>query len=245
MKKLDQGGSLMQRCAVLGCLVAALTLPLPQSAAAQAGGDLAIGYSFLSNDSLAVNSSSQPLGFYFDTAIELNDNVSIAFDMTGHYRRGSEASDSLVGIVAPLPSEDFQAFSFNRPEDEFCSPILSVCEVHTQTLGALAGPRFHFDAGGARIFVHALVGINRSLRKIGFFAHTATHLAIQPGGGVDIPISSNTSFRLQGDYRTTFFPEPDQTNPAASLVSAGGANYKDFSFSLGFAFKLGARRAGN
>ena len=235
----------MQRCAVLGCLVVALTLPLPHSAAAQAGGDIAIGYSFLSNDSLAVNSSNLPLGFYFDTALELNDFVSIAFDMAGHYRRGIDPSTSRDLVVAPLPSEDFQALSFNRPEQEWCSPILTVCEVHTQTLGALAGPRFHFDAGGARIFVHGLVGINRSLRKIGFFAHTATHLAIQPGGGVDIPITPNTSFRLQGDYRTTFFPEPDQTNPSSSLVSVNGADYNDFSFSLGFAFKLGARRAGN
>jgi hypothetical protein len=235
----------MQRFAVLGCLVAALTLHLPQPAAAQVGGDIAIGYSFLSNDSLAVNSSNQPLGFYFDTALELNDFVSIAFDLTGHYRRGIDPSTSRDLVVAPLPTEDFQAFSFNRPEQEWCSPILTVCDVHTQTVGALVGPRFHFDAGRARIFVHGLVGINRSLRKIGFFAHTATHLAIQPGAGVDIPITPNTSFRLQGDYRTTFFPEPDQANARSSLVSINGEDYNDFSFSLGFAFKLGARRAGS
>lgn len=222
---------------------------LPQPASAQTGGDLAVGYSFLSNDQLAANASNLPFGFFFDTSFQVNEAVSIAFDVNGHYRRGIDPSDTYAGgpmdmPVRPDANEDFQLFSFNRPEDEWCSPALSVCHVNIQTASIVAGPRFHMQTGGVRPYFHALFGFARSLRKINFFAHTATHFAIQPGGGVDIDMTPNTAFRVQADYRMTMYPTPDQSDPGsnASLVSENGADFRELALSFGVVVKLGARR---
>ena len=239
----------MRESFTVGCLLAA-SLPLAaQPAAAQSGGDVAIGYSYLTNQELAANATNLPAGFFFDSSLQVNDFLSIAMDVNGHFRRGIEASGTYAGgpadmPVRPLEDEDFQFFSFNRPEDEYCSPVLTKCEVHIQTVGAVAGPRFHVQAGGARPYFHALFGVSRSLRKIGFFAHTATHWAVQPGGGVDISMTPNTAFRIQADYRMTFFPLPNQADPGSqsSLVSNDGVDFRDFKLSFGFVFNLGARR---
>lgn len=252
---------MMRKRLVLGCIVAALAFGLPQPAAAQTGGDVAIGYSFLSNKELAANASNLPYGFFFDSSIRLNDFMSFAFDLNGHFRRGIPPSAEYSGgpndpVVKSPPDQDFQTFSISRPEDEYCSPrlsrdqypeyegVLSTCEVHVHAIGILVGPRFHFDAGGVRPFFHGLAGVSRGLRKIGFFGHTATHWAIQPGGGVDIDMTENTAFRVQADYRVTFFPEPNLTDPGsqASLLNANGANYKNFSFSIGAVVRLGSLR---
>ena len=252
---------MMRRRLVLGCVLAALAFGLPQPAAAQTGGDVAIGYSFLTNKDLAANASNLPFGFFFDSSIQLNDVMSFAFDLNGHYRRGIPPSDMYSGgpsdpVVRAPEDVDFQAFSLARSETEYCSPrlssnvydyadVLSVCEVHIQTIGIVAGPRFHFDAGGgARPFFHGLFGVARGLRKIGFMNHTATHWAVQPGGGVDIAMTENTAFRVQADYRITFFPAPNMADPGSqsSLLNYNGDNYNDFSFSIGVVAKLGSRR---
>ena len=240
---------------VIGCVLAVAALGMPQPASAQVGGDLAVGYSFLTNDQLAANASNLPLGFFFDTSYQVNEGLSLAFDVNGHYRRGIEASAMYSGgpndmPVRPNPNQDFQALSFNRPEQEYCSPLhvgeySNLCQVHIQTASVVGGPRFHMQAGGVRPYFHALFGVARSLRKIGFFAHTATHWAIQPGGGVDIDITPNTAFRIQADYRLTMFPnEDDQTDLSgtSSLVNPGGEDFKELSFSLGFVVRLGDRR---
>ena len=239
----------MRKRLLFGCVLAVAAVSLPQPVAAQTGGDLAVGYSFLSNDQLAANAGSLPLGWFFDSSLQVNDAVSLAFDVKGHYRRGIDPHDMYSGgpmdmPVRPDPSQDFQAFSFNRPEGEYCSPILTVCHVNIQTASVLGGPRFHMQAGGVRPYFHALFGVSRSLRKIGFFAHTATHWAIQPGGGVDIDMTPNTAFRIQADYRLTMFPTPNQSDPGSmsSLVNANGEDFKELSVSLGFVVKLGARR---
>lgn len=222
---------------------------LPQPASAQTGGDLAVGYSFLSNDQLAANASNLPFGFFFDTSFQVNEAVSIAFDVNGHYRRGIAPSDTYAGgpmdmPVPPDPNQDFQAFSFNRAEGEWCSPALTVCHVNIQTASIVAGPRFHMQTGGVRPYFHALFGFARSLRKINFFGHTATHFAIQPGGGVDIDMTPNTAFRVQADYRMTMYPTPDQSDPGsnASLVSRDGEDFRELALSFGVVVKLGTRR---
>ncbi len=245
----------MRKRLVFGLVLAAFTVCLPPPASAQTGGDLAVGYSFLSNDQLAANAGSLPFGWFFDTSVQLNDSISFAFDVSGHDRRGIEPSAMYSGgpmdmPVRPDPNEEFQTFSFNRPEVEYCSPILSSsvgegttpCQVHIQSRGVVGGPRFHVQAGSVRPYFHALFGVARSLRKIGFFAHTATHWAIQPGGGVDVDMTPNTAFRIQADYRLTMYPTPDQSNPGASLVNPDGEDFRELSFSLGVVVRLGARR---
>ena len=229
----------MRRCTFLGCVLAALTLYLAQPVAAQPAGELSIGYSFLSNDDLAVNEETLPFGFFFGTALKLNDSVSLAFDLNGHYKRGIEPSSSLDFVVPQDPLVDFQGLSFIRPEDGWCSVVIQLCEVHIQGVGVVIGPRFHAQVGRARPFFHIMGGATRYLRKIVFFAHTATHFTIQPGGGIDVDMTEHTAFRIQGDYRRVFFPEPDQASPTSSLVSKDGADYQDFTFSVGVVFRLG------
>lgn len=234
----------MRGCAVLGCVLAALSLGLVQPAAAQTNrGELTVGYSFLSNDDLAVNADTLPLGFFFDADFALNDWISVAGGLNGHFKGGIEPSASLDRVVPPLATQDFQAFSFNRTETGFCSARIAECTVDIQTISTVGGPRFHVPAGRARPFVHVMAGATRSLRKIEFFAHTSTNLTIQPGGGIDVDVTDLAALRIQGDYRRVFFAEPDQTRPGdfASLVSKDGADYQDFTFSVGVVFKLGAQ----
>jgi opacity protein-like surface antigen len=221
-----------------------MTVGLVQPLTAQTNrSELTVGYSSLSNDDLAVNADTLPLGFFFDANFRLNDWMSLAGDLNGHFKNGIEPSDSLDRVVAPLPTQDFQAFSFNRPEIGFCSPRLQECTVRIQTISAVAGPRLHVPAGRVRPFVHIMAGATRSLRKIEFFAHTSTNLTIQPGGGIDFDVTDRTALRFQGDYRRVLFPEPDQTRPGdfASLVSKDGADYQDFTVSVGLVFKFGER----
>ena len=78
-------------------------------------------------------------------------------------------------------------------------------------------------------------------RKIVFFAHTSTNFTIQPGAGVDVDMTENTAFRIEADYRHVFYGAPDQNDPGASLVSKDGADYTDFSFSLGVVWRVGQR----
>jgi hypothetical protein len=233
----------VRRCSVLGCLLATLTLALVRPAAAQNDAvDVSVGYSFLANDDLAVNQKSLPWGFLFDSSFKLNDWISLAGDLDGHFKRGIEPSASLDRVVPPLPTEDFQAFSFNRPEIGFCSPRIQDCKVHVQTISGVGGPRFYLPVGRARPYVHVMAGVTRSLRQITFFSHTSTNFTIQPGGGVDVSLTDMTALRIQGDYRRVFFPVPDQSDPGASLVSKDGADYQDVIFTLGVVFKLGQRR---
>jgi outer membrane protein with beta-barrel domain len=233
----------VRRCSVLGCMVATLTLGVVQPVAAQnKAAELSVGYSFLANDELAVNEKKLPWGFFFDAALELDDWIWLAGELDGHFNRGIQPSASLDRVVLPLPTEDFQAFSFNRPETGFCSPGIQDCRVNTQTISAVAGPRFHLPAGRVRPFVHVMAGATRSARKIDFFAHTSTNFTIQPGGGVDVDVSKAMALRIVGEYRRVFFGVPDQTNPGASLVSKDGADYQDVIFSVGVVFKLGGRQ---
>jgi hypothetical protein len=206
-------------------------------------GELIVGYSFLSNDDLAVNADSLPWGFLFDAAFKLSDWISLAGELNGHFNRGIEPSTSLDRVVPPLPTQEFQAFSFNRPETGFCSARIEECTVDIQTISAVGGPRFQVGAGRARPFVHVMAGVTRSLRKVEFFAHTSTNFTMQAGGGIDLDMSGLTALRIQGDYRRVVFPEPDQTNAGdlPSLVSKDGADHQDFTFSVGVVFKLGAR----
>ena len=231
----------MEKCAVFGCMLAALTLGLVQPAAAQNAAELSLGYSFLTRDNLAVNQKNSPWGFFFDAAFELNDWISLAGGVNGHFKSGITPSAALDRVVPPLPTQDFQALSFNRPETGFCSSTLNDCRVSGQTISGVAGPRFFVGAGRARPFVQLMAGATRSLRKIDFFAHTSTNFTLQGGAGFDVDVRPNVALHIQGDYRRVFFGVPDQNNPGASLVSKDGADYNEVVVSVGVGFKVGSR----
>ena len=241
------------RFVILGLIVAVVPLGLAQPAVAQdMSGDLVFGYSFLSNDDLAKNTSSLPLGFGAGGAYNLSDKLSIAFDVSGQFKLGvpvcggiesravptlSQPADCLVGVVPATAADEFQGLSFHRAEAQGCSPTLSKCDVKIQSVGALVGPRFSVQTGSVTPFVHIMGGAVRSVRKIEFFSHTATNFAIMPGGGIDVDVSDTVAVRFQGDYRIVFFGDP--ADSSASLVSADGADYNEFRFGIGLVLKFG------
>lgn len=234
----------MGKSAALGCLLGAVIFGVAQPAAAQrnTAPQLSVSYSLLANDDVAVNQSTLPLGFQVDTAFELNERISLAAELNGHFKMGITPSASMDRVVAPLPTQEFQALSFNRPETGFCSPTLRDCRVGVQMFSAVAGPRLYVGASRAKPFVHLLAGATRSLRKIDFFAHTSTNFTLQGGAGVDVGVTPNLAVHIQADYRRVFFGVPDQNNPGASLVSKDGADYNAVMVSVGVGFKLGTRQ---
>ena len=231
------------------CLLTA-SIPLAaQPAAAQTGGDIAIGYSFLSNSELAANATSLPAGFFFDTSLQVNEFMSIAMDINGHFKRGIEASSMYSGgpsdpVVRPLENQDFQAFSFNRPEVEYCSPVLTACEVHIQAVGAVAGPA---STSTPAVRARSCTGWSGSRGRCARSGSSRTRQRTWRSSravGLTFSMTPNTAFRIQADYRMTFFPVPDQADPGSqsSLVNVDGTDFRDFTFSLGVVVNLGARR---
>ena len=239
------------RHAVLGIvLCSALTLSLAQPAAAQRQGEWAIGYSFLGNNDLAVLSSKLPLGWFGGGALELTDNLAIAFDVSGDYAWGIDVcggvdSKSLpfemqpaqcqANVVLATPGAEFQGYSNNRAEAQWCSVRLSTCKIQAGSMGGFAGPRVSFGVGNVRPFVHVMGGAVRSVRKILFHSHTSTNWAVMPGVGVDIDVNEMMDFRVQADYRRVFFGSGISN---ASLQTAG-ADFNEFRVAVGFVFQLG------
>ena len=231
------------RSAAFGCLLGALILGLGQPAAAQSkAGQMSIGYSFLGNDDVTVNQSTLPTGFSVDGALEINNWFSLAGELNGHFKTGITPSSSMDRVVAPLPTQEFQALSFNRPETGFCSPVVQNCRVGVQTFSGVVGPRVYVGTSRAKPFVHLLAGATRTLRKIDFFAHTSTNFTLQGGAGLDVGVAPNLAVHIQADYRRVFFGVPDQNNPSASLVSKNGADYNVVMVTVGLGFKLGNRQ---
>lgn len=116
----------MGKSAAVGCLLGAVTLSVVPPAAAQRNlaPQLSVGYSIVVNDEVAVNQSTLPLGFQVDAAFALHERIMLAAELNGHFKMGITPSASMDRVVAPLPTQEFQALSFNRPETGFCSPTL-------------------------------------------------------------------------------------------------------------------------
>lgn len=240
------------RLVVLGLILTAFSLTLARPAAAQTQGEWGLGYSFLGNNDLAIGSSSLPIGWVGNGAIDLSDNLSIAFDVSGNYKNGTDVcggvesrsvptalqpAECFVGVVPADPGQEFQGFSNNRAEAQWCSPTLSTCDVRTVSIGGFVGPRFSIgDRGAVRPFVHVMGGFVRSVRKIGFYSHTATNFAFMPGAGVDVPAGDNMGFRLQVDLRRVLFGADADSN--ASLHT-GGEDFNEVRVAVGFVIGLG------
>ena len=236
----------------LGLILTAFSLTLARPAAAQAEGEWGVGYSFLGNNDIAQGSSSLPVGWVGNGAIALSDNLSIAFDVSGNYKGGTDVcggiasrgvptaqqpAECLVGVVPATPGQEFQGYSNNRAEAQFCSPTLSVCDVKTVSIGGFVGPRFSMGSrGGVRPFVHVMGGFVRSVRKIAFFSHTSTNFAFMPGAGVDIPAGDNVGFRLQVDMRRVLFGADADSN--ASMHTAG-VDLNEVRIAFGFVIGVG------
>ncbi len=241
------------RFVVLGLMFTALSLTLARPAAAQTTGQWGIGYSFLGNNDIAAESSGLPLGWVGNGAVDLSDNLSIAFDVSGNYNTadvcggvGSRALPTsqqkpecfgLGGFNQPGANQEFQGFSNNRAEAQWCSPTLTTCNVRAVSVGGFAGPRFRLgNSGGVRPFVHVMGGFVRSVRKIGFFSHTSTNLAFMPGAGVDVPVDDNMGVRFQFDFRRVLFGgEPD----SGAGLKTNGEDYNEIRVAVSLTFGVG------
>jgi hypothetical protein len=232
---------------VLVLAIAVLALFLSQPVAAQeGGGDITVGYTAVTNDMLAVNSGNLPGGWYSSGTINLADGWSIAFTGSGAFGWGIEPSASLEGVVRPTGLggiSEFQGLSFHRPETEWCSFVLTQCNVLIQSVTAGAGPRYTFGTGGrVQPFVHFQAGFTRILRKIENFTQTATNFAITPGGGVDIGLDDNDRFgiRVQIDYSHAFVPNPADSK--STFVVLDGKDFNELRVGFGLIMKIGSWR---
>jgi hypothetical protein len=240
------------RLVVLGLILTAFSLTLARPAAAQARGNWGIGYSFLGNNDIAMESTSLPVGWVGNGAVELSDNIHWAFDVSGNYKAGGDVcggiasrgistalqpANCLVGVVPATAADEYQGYSNMRAEAQWCSPTLSTCDVKTVSIGGFTGPRFVLGSpGGVRPYVHIMGGVVRSVRKIGFFSHTSTNLAFMPGAGVDVPAGDNVSFRIQADMRRVMFGSDDSSS--ASLHT-GGVDYNEIRVAFAIVMGIG------
>ncbi len=240
------------RLVVLGLILTAFSLTLARPAAAQTKGSWGIGYSFLGNNDIAVGSSTLPLGWVGTGAVDVSDKLSIAFDVSGQYHTGqdvcggiesigiptlSQPAECLVGVVPATPGQEFQGFSNNRAEAQWCSPTLTTCGMKTVSVSGMVGPRIAFASrGGVRPFVHIMGGVVRSVRKIEFFSHTSTNFAFMPGAGVDVPVRDNLGFRVQIDYRRVLFGNDESSS---SSLHTAGEDYNEIRAAFAFVFGLG------
>ena len=79
---------------------------------------------------------------------------------------------------------------------EFLGADLSA-SVHT----FMGGPRFRKQSGKVVPFAQVLAGMARGSVSYLEESEHGTDFAIQPGGGVDVPVTDRFGIRLQGDYR--------------------------------------------
>ena len=218
--------------------VVALALLVASPANAQGGGDVTAGYTYVTNDMLARNASTLPAGWYTSGTVNLTETLSIAWSATGAFNWGIEPSDSTEGVVLPGQREEFQGISFHRPETLWCSPNFPTCDVQIQSVMGGIGPRYTFQTGGVRPFVHFMGGWARVLRHIDFYTHTGTNFAIMPGGGIDIDVNDRFGVRVEGDYAWAFVPAPDDSR--SSFRVADGTDFREFRLGVGLIIKVGA-----
>lgn len=221
-------------------VVAMAVLLAPPANAQLGGGDITAGYTFVTNDQLAVNASSLPAGWYTSGTVNLTETLSVAWSVTGAFNWGIEPSASTDGVVLPGQREEFQGVSFHRPETLWCSPTLDGCDVKIQSVLGGIGPRYTFQTGGVRPFVHFMAGWARVLRHIDYYTHTGTNFAIMPGGGIDIDVNDRFGLRIEGDYAWAFVPTPDKSR--SSFRVSDGSDFRELRVGLGLIIKVGAWR---
>jgi opacity protein-like surface antigen len=144
--------------------------------------EVVAAYGFL-HDSGMFDGTSFPVGWNAGATF----NLSPALGIVGEFG-GSRKSES-VSEFGVTESANLNVYSF------------------------MAGPKFT-SRGHSRVspYVQALVGLARvsfgvSVDGFGFSgsaSESATELAIQPGGGVDILLSERIALRVGGDYRRIF-----------------------------------------
>lgn len=157
------------------CGVVLLCIPAPVLAQDQPAADIGGGYSFIRDYRVEEN---LPLGWFASGAYNITDWLAAVGEIGGSYKSDDFTVDS-------------DTFSTNT-------------RLHT----FLGGARHSRRLKGTTPFAQVLVGVARETGGVTIFrqsiATPQTKLALQPGGGIDIPVTDRISARLAADYRRIF-----------------------------------------
>jgi outer membrane protein with beta-barrel domain len=130
------------------------------------------------------------------------------------------SSGLLVGVGFSVSREVSVIGEFSRHSKDFKSGNLNVLNVSVKTY--MGGLRF-----GRGFYAQFLVGgVSGSVGLFGLTASSKSYFGIQPGVGVDLPLTDVVSLRVGGDYR---------------LVFAEDKNSGEWRGHVGIAFHLGRR----
>ena len=132
------------------------------------------------------------------------------FDFTGHYHSGNVSLPALAGACPPV-----------------CLPNIAV---DTTEHEYLFGPRFHYSKkrvspfahilfGASHVTSHATLPISVLLLPINL-STSQTGFAMATGGGVEVRLTKNFSWRTQADYlRTDLFGEGQNSTRVSTGIA--------------------------
>lgn len=185
---------------VSGIVNLVILMGMPSVTVAQNAGEIAGGYQFMRQFPLGGNF---PAGWFVSAGAELSDTLALVGEVAG-----SQMSETSTHVDVTSDRD-----------------VLTV----------LGGARFGMEAGPIRPFGQMLVGLAMSEMDVsgtGFEPHSASDqaFAIQPGGGVDIPLTESVAARAMVDYRRIYFGDDtgvggvNQMRVAVGLVIGFGGN---------------------
>lgn len=187
----------MRRLAIavgLSCGIVLLCAPVPVSAQTRPADIAGGGYSFVRDYLVEENF---PLGWFASGARRLFDWLDVVGEIAGTYKQREVTFEG-------------DTFSTNTRQHSY-----------------LGGVRHTRQMGGVIPFGQLLVGVTRETGGVSVFrqsiATPQTKLTLQPGGGIDVPLTDRLSARLAADYRRIFAERQntDQEHDNQLRIAAG------------------------
>jgi hypothetical protein len=182
----------MRRIAVV---CSALFLFVTPGFAQLPGGNVFIGYSYLSAD-LVPGSRTSLNGWNGSVEGKVLPFIGLVGDFSGHYGSASFLSSGICPLpLGALPGACVVINSGSVSEHNF-----------------LVGPRASFTVGKFRPFVHALIGGAHITESASGSSNSSTSFAYALGGGLDYHLVPLISWRIQADALQTRFFSNTQNN---------------------------------